>query len=527
MQSLTKNSEFSTPADALPRGLTGAHAPAPQRVGNLAANGHDAATVDLVELLREKARQACRASSMRLEFAALGLGGCEMHAGTATLISLIVEEAVVNAVRYAHPSGVDGVVTIAFERDDARALSIDIMDDGVGLPEHFDPVKDGGTGFQIIRALSARLGAKLTFDSTSLGFRLRLQLPRTSLEASNVGLTIVSNGQGWAAGPEQRKQMDQAALRMLMAIVKSSDDAILSKDLNGVITSWNEGAQRLFGYTAGEVVGKSVTILIPQDRQDEEPQILDRIRRGERVKHYETVRVRKDGSLVEISLSVSPIKDDDGRVIGASKIARDISERKGAQMRQELLVREINHRTKNLFAIIQSVVSKSFVGKSSVDEAKQAVLSRLHALAQTNVLLMEKDFHGADIRTIIATEMSPYQDRTEVEGPGILLSAQAAQNLALAIHELATNAAKYGALCTLSGKVRLNWLIREEGGERLFTFRWKEEGGPIVAAPQRKGFGSTVLERVMAEYFEVRIDFAASGVIYEMRGPLEAIMAEK
>jgi PAS domain S-box-containing protein len=113
----------------------------------------------------------------------------------------------------------------------------------------------------------------------------------------------------------------------LAALVESSDDAIVSKDLNGVITSWNRGAERMFGYNAAEVIGRPVTILIPPDQADEEPRILERIRRGERIEHYETVRQRKNGSKLNVSLTVSPIKDRNGKVIGASKIARDISER--------------------------------------------------------------------------------------------------------------------------------------------------------------------------------------------------------
>ena len=125
----------------------------------------------------------------------------------------------------------------------------------------------------------------------------------------------------------ERKQTADAQER-LAAIVESSDDAIVSKDLNGVIKSWNEGAERLFGYTAQEAVGRPVLILIPPDREDEEPSILEHISRGESIDHYETVRRRKDGSLVEVSLTVSPIKDARGRIIGASKIARDMTGRK-------------------------------------------------------------------------------------------------------------------------------------------------------------------------------------------------------
>jgi len=125
----------------------------------------------------------------------------------------------------------------------------------------------------------------------------------------------------------------------LAAIVESSDDAIISKDLDGVITSWNTGAERLFGYTPAEAIGRPVTILIPADRQHEEPGILARIRRGERIAHFETVRVRKDGALLDISLTVSPIRDDEGVVIGASKVARDISDRKRAEEQREHLLR--------------------------------------------------------------------------------------------------------------------------------------------------------------------------------------------
>jgi two-component system CheB/CheR fusion protein len=122
----------------------------------------------------------------------------------------------------------------------------------------------------------------------------------------------------------QRKRGEEARQR-LAAIVESSGDAIISKDLNGIITSWNKGAERLFGYRPDEIIGKEVTILIPEDRQDEEPGILERIRRGERLEHFETVRRRKDGTLLDISLTISPIHDEKGRVIGASKIGRDIT----------------------------------------------------------------------------------------------------------------------------------------------------------------------------------------------------------
>src|SRR5215207_5425001 len=117
----------------------------------------------------------------------------------------------------------------------------------------------------------------------------------------------------------------------LSALIESADDAIISKTLDGIITSWNAGAQRIFGYTADEVIGKSVTILIPEGHLDEEPAILAKLRQGQRIEHYETVRVRKDGRMIDISLTVSPIKGPNGQIVGASKIARDITEQRQAR----------------------------------------------------------------------------------------------------------------------------------------------------------------------------------------------------
>src|SRR4051812_10475378 len=146
---------------------------------------------------------------------------------------------------------------------------------------------------------------------------------------------------------------DDLAMRRLAAIIESSDDAIVSKDLNGIITSWNAGAQRLFGYTADEIIGQSILTLIPPERHHEEPGILARIRRGERIDHYETVRRKKDGTLFDISVTVSPLKNKSGQIVGASKIARDISDR----------VRNERWRT------AQYTVANVLAGSWSIDEA--------------------------------------------------------------------------------------------------------------------------------------------------------------
>ena len=163
----------------------------------------------------------------------------------------------------------------------------------------------------------------------------------------------------------ERKQIEAALresenrLRWLASIVESSNDAIVSKNLDGIITSWNRGAERIFGYTAEEAIGQPITIVIPQERQDEERAILTRIRRGERIDHFETVRQPRHGGLIVVSLTVSPVKNAEGKVVGASKIARDITEQKRSQEQIAILAREAEHRSKNLLANVQAMVALS------------------------------------------------------------------------------------------------------------------------------------------------------------------------
>ena len=163
------------------------------------------------------------------------------------------------------------------------------------------------------------------------------------------------------------RKVAEEAVERLASIVELSDDAIVAKNLHGIIQSWNSGATRLFGYLPEEVVGRSITISIPEDRLREEADIISRVSRGERVLPYDTIRKRRDGSLVDVSITVSPIRDAGGQVVGASKIARDISERKRAENQQKLFLRESHHRTKNLFALTFGIITVSARSATSVE----------------------------------------------------------------------------------------------------------------------------------------------------------------
>ena len=170
------------------------------------------------------------------------------------------------------------------------------------------------------------------------------------------------------------------------------------------------------------MIGKPVTILIPVDRHDEEPLILSRIRRGDRIDHYDTIRRRKDGSLVEISLSISPIRNSKGEIIGASKIARNITERRRAEEQQILLLREMDHRVKNLFALASSVVTLSARTATKTDELAASVRARLSALGRAHALTLTKiaDGHGSSeqattMHALVRTIVSPFNSETEAE----------------------------------------------------------------------------------------------------------------
>src|SRR5262245_34962527 len=335
---------------------------------------------------------------------------------------------------------------------------------------------------------------------------------------------------------EKRRNNELAALR-LAAIVESSDDAIVTNDLNGIIATWNKGAERMFGYTADEVIGKPINILIPPERDDEEPAILERIRRGERIDHYETVRRRKDGSLIDISLTVSPIRDAMGRVIGASKIARDIAERKGAAERQEMLTREMSHRVKNAFALVNGIVALSARSATTPHElartigARLAALARAHDLARPGLVQAKAEIgEPMTLHALIRAVLAPYLDsdgsmkleRLIVKGCDVPIAEKAVSSLALVLHELATNSVKLGSLSLAKGGVRVD--CSSTNGQVRVT--WKEQRGPrLNGPPQHEGFGSLLANRIVSGQFggKISYDWKPAGLVVRLSAPIERI----
>jgi PAS domain S-box-containing protein len=439
----------------------------------------------------------------------------------------------------------------------------------------------------------------------------------------------------------------QEAQARLAAIVTSSTDPIISKTLDGIITSWNDAAERMFGYSGSEMIGQSIRRLIPTDRQAEEDMILGCLARGERVENYETVRVAKDGRTIDVSVTVSPMRDAGGRIIGASKIVRDITARKQAEenlrkseerfrssllhsplpivlfddreqiiavseswleatgySREELhriedwtnrahgdhagevleqvreiiptepeahqsermirtkdgrhrlwnfvssalgtqsdgrrlfvsmaqdvterkaheeqiqfLMREASHRAKNILGLVQAIARQT--ASHEAEDFVARFIKRIEALAANQDLLVRNKWQGVVVEDLVRAQLAHFADlfgpRITVDGPKLRLNATAAQAIGLALHELATNAGKYGALSTDAGRVDIRW-----GTDRdAFAMSWTEREGPPVTAPARRGFGTIVTEAMAKRSVggSVDLNYAPSGLTWHLTCP--------
>ena len=308
--------------------------------------------------------------------------------------------------------------------------------------------------------------------------------------------------------------LGQSHAQRLAAIVETSSDAILSVDLDGIIATWNRGAEKLLGYTAEETIGKPITMLIPAERQHEEPEILERIGRGERVQDFETERLRKDGSPIAVSLSVSPIMDAGG---DHHRRLEDRTRHHGAQAAEEsreLLLQESQHRIRNTIATVQAIAGQTL--RHTPPEEQKAFVARLHALGQAHGLLTSKNWDQAPLSAVVERALGPFlvpgRKRIAIKGPDVWLPANKSLSLTLALHELATNAAKYGALSNGTGRVGVSWNVIDTGGGRKVKLAWRETGGPPVGVSERKGFGSLLIEQSFAGEGQTVFDYKPKGL---------------
>ena len=332
-----------------------------------------------------------------------------------------------------------------------------------------------------------------------------------------------------AAAIDERRNVEASA--RLAAIVSSSPEAMVSISREGKIVSWNGGAQRLFGYRPEEAIGRDFTLLVPTDASDEHKAIFPKALAGASI-DIETVRLAKGGKPVNVAMTASQMREPDGTVLGVAAVVRDITQRKRTERelhetrdRQRLLINELNHRVKNSLAIVQAIAQQSFKGANSSPEARAAFEGRLSALSAAHDLLTRENWETASMVKVIEDAVAPYRGqsgRFTIEGPDLRLPPKTAVSFALALHELATNAVKYGALSTSEGRIEIHWKVEREDGDEQLRLVWRESGGPPVIYPEKRGFGTRLIERSLAAEFEgkVDIDFRPEGVVCMVLAPL-------
>ena len=291
----------------------------------------------------------------------------------------------------------------------------------------------------------------------------------------------------------------------------------LSRDLRYRFIS--HAYAEMVGRRPEELIGKPIVdVLDEQDFQTVLPHIK-KVLQGNRVEFEREVHNRDVGKRF-LHVVYTPEKDEDGTVTGWIASMFDITERKRAEEEQkraaeaeQILVRELQHRTNNLIAVIQGIAQKTLSGHGPLHEARKVFEGRLLALASTYRQLTESNWSGVSLSEIVHLTLEPFTARTESDGPNVMLSAKNAQNFSLALHELATNAMKYGALSSAGGNVSIVWTVASNGGGAVLKLRWQERGGPPAFAPSQRGFGTLLLE---STFDEVNFDYAREGLICEI-----------
>lgn len=230
--------------------------------------------------------------------------------------------------------------------------------------------------------------------------------------------------------------------------------------------------------------------------------------------------VQPDGSVRWLLARGRVVLDDNGTPVRFPGASIDITDRKIAEQQRIELTREMSHRIKNILAMVQAIATQTFRMVTTVEEGRTAFAGRLTALARAQDILTQKSWETADIRAVVEGALEPHRSgegRYHIDGPAFTLTAQQGLGLSLAMHELATNAAKYGALSNDRGKVTIDWSVQPSGG---FAFHWIETGGPAVSPPERRGFGSRLVERIVATYFDgaAQLEFPPEGVIFRLQG---------
>ena len=307
-------------------------------------------------------------------------------------------------------------------------------------------------------------------------------------------------------------------------LLDSLEQAVVATDLKGNILYWNRFAEKLHGWRAVEVLGKNVLDVKPADQSaDEARELVQRVLRGESWSGEITLR-RKDGTTFPAFVTASPLYDAKQRVIGIASACHDISQRRAAERQNEIVLAEQAHRLKNMLAIVKSLASQTARQSSSTDDFMASFTSRLSAVAAANDLLMNRGGEATTLEELAHATLDPMMDtmRVRLSGPNVLLQRRMILPFSMLLHELYTNAAKYGALSAAAGMIDVVWQHDEDEGQAWLTFEWRESQGPRVEPPRKRGFGSVLIERAIARELnaEIALDFDPAGLCCRLRTKL-------
>lgn len=330
----------------------------------------------------------------------------------------------------------------------------------------------------------------------------------------------------------ERRAADDAAQdsrRRMEAIVESAMDALITIDEQHRVIVFNPAAERMFGVSAAEAVGTPIERFIPEHLRAGHAAHIDRFKEmgatNRRMGALGAVSaLRSNGEEFPVEASISHVQVGGARL--GTVILRDITERRANEAARDLLAREVDHRAKNALAVVQAVVS--LTRAATKDEFIDAVRGRISALGRAHSLLAQNRWQGGDLGQIVTDETQGYgrEGQVRISGPRTSLRPSAVQPVGLLVHELATNAVKYGALSADTGRVEAGWTILPDSVLRL---HWIEFGGPAVSAPASKGFGSTLIREVVQRQLggALQIDWPAEGMQLAARIPAEAYQAHR
>lgn len=330
---------------------------------------------------------------------------------------------------------------------------------------------------------------------------------------------------------ERELRASRDAAQRYEVVLRASPDAIVVVDRRRRIAAWNKAAEALFGFTEADAIGREGIELRHGRRLEPfERENLRRVEDGE-MRIWEGVRLHKDGREIPVEIHAAPIFSPDGAVEATVRIMRDITQRREDAARMKSVMQEMKHRTKNILAVVQ-VVAKQTALHTSTRDFLRVFNGRLGSLARNQELLVQSEGRAAEMRELVTNQISHLgeagRSAITISGEDMTITGRAAEAIGMAIYELATNAAKYGALSVEEGRLRISWRVFEGAqGERRFLLEWVERGGPPVKPPKETSFGTIVTQRLLsgATAGEVEADYRPEGLVWRLTAPLSRIVA--